>query len=105
GQNGASVLRRMAAVAENELVIVLGKLQGRGHLLVGQRPVAGVVIQIIGAILEKDADRLARGLADLSRIDISAADVREAADMAQDFAKQVGAFPGRGEGTDASRAE
>ncbi len=64
GQNGAGVLAVVAAIAVDELVIVLGELQGRGHLLVGQGPITGWIIQIAGAILEKDTDRLAGGLTD-----------------------------------------
>ncbi len=48
------------ALAEDELIIVLRKRQGLGHLLVGQRPVAVVVVEVVGAVLEEDADRLLR---------------------------------------------
>src|SRR4051812_46313236 len=48
-QDGAAVLAVVAAVAVDELVVVLHVLQRRRHLLVGQRPVAVFVVQVAAA--------------------------------------------------------
>ena len=64
GQDRSAVLAVVAPVAEHELVVVLLVLQRRRHLLVGQRPVAVLVVQVARAVLQEDADRLLLGLAD-----------------------------------------
>src|SRR5262245_49263312 len=56
GQDGATMFAIVLAVAVLELVVVLGPFQGGSHLLVGQRPVAVEVVQVIGAVLQKDTD-------------------------------------------------
>src|SRR5262249_55717779 len=89
GQNCPRVFAVVATVAVDELVIVLGELQGGGHLLIRQGPVAGLIIQIMRAVLQEDSNRLPRGLTNLSRIHVAAADVGETPDMAQHLAKQV----------------
>ena len=97
----------VAAVAEDGLIVVAGELQRGGHLLGGDEPVAELVIEIVGAILHEHADRLgvAFGLADHEWVIVAAADVVEAADMAEDFAKSIGPIPGDGEGADAAGAD
>ena len=62
-----------------ELVIVTGKLERRSHLLIGQGPTAVEIIQVLGAILEENADRFFLGLAQERWIDVSAANVGETA--------------------------
>ena len=58
------------------------------------------------AVLQEDADRLALGLADQARVDVAAADVGEAADVAESTLRElVGPLPGDGEGADAARAD
>lgn len=54
----------VGAVAEDEAVVVAGPLQGGGHLLVGEGPVAEFPVQVVGAALQEDADRLAGSFAD-----------------------------------------
>src|SRR5699024_8152949 len=46
GQDRAAVNTAMAAFAEFELVVVLGKLQCRGHLLIRERPVTVQIVEI-----------------------------------------------------------
>ena len=71
----------MAAHARNEFVIVLGEGQGLVHLQVREPPVAVGVVQVLLAVLKKHADGfLGLGLADERRVNVAAADVREAAD-------------------------
>src|SRR5262249_33462248 len=107
GQDRAAMLAVMAAVAVLKFVIVLGKLQSERHLLIGEWPVAVLVIQIGGAGLEEEPDRLwaLLGFAHKCRIDIAAADIGEAADMAQHLAEQVGPLPSDRESADAAGAD
>src|SRR3954470_9981559 len=91
GQDRAAVLAVVAPVAGDELVVVLGKLQRRRHLLVGEEPVAERIVQIVRPVLQKYSDRLGRlSLADQRRVVMAAADVGEAADVAEHLAKCVG---------------
>jgi len=62
-----------------ELIIVTGKFERRSHLLIGQGPTAVKIIQVLGAILQEDADRLLLGLAQERWINVSAANVGETA--------------------------
>ena len=48
------------APAEGEPIVVLLEREGPGHLLVRQRPVAVLVVQVVGPVLEEDANRLPR---------------------------------------------
>ena len=98
------MLVRVRADAELELVVVALELQRRRHLLVGQRPVAVRVVEIVAAVLQEDAERLAVALADHRGVDVAAADVGEAADVAEHLAKRVGPLPGDGERADAAGA-
>ena len=61
---------------------------------------ATVVVQ---AILEKDADGLALALTDEVGINVPAADVREAADGADDFAELIRPLPRNGKRANGSR--
>src|SRR5690606_3483207 len=87
GQDRAAVHAAMAAGSADKLVVVLFKLQCFRHLLVREPPVAVFVVDVVLAILQEDAERLRIRLANQSGIDMAAADVGEAADMAQHFAK------------------
>src|SRR5262245_36404905 len=102
-QDGAAVVVRMSALAEDILQVVTLLLQSRDHGLVLEEPVAGGVAGVavvLAAVLNEDADRLAVGLADQLRVDVPPADVGEAADQADHLAELVGALPGHGEGAD-----
>src|SRR5206468_9157085 len=55
-------------------------------------------------VLQKDADRLVLRFANQTGIDVSAADVGEAADVAQDLAEEIGPLPGDRERANAPRA-
>src|SRR5881394_4343218 len=94
-------------------VIILRKLQRRRHLLVGQKPVAMRIVQVIGAILEEHANRLWRSFANQRRIYIATAaagyvwlecDAGKTADLAENFAKLIGPLPGDGKGADSPGA-
>ena len=71
----------VGAVAEFKSMIVSGKPQRRFHLLVGQRPIAMEVVQVVRAVLEKDAQRFALALPDQGRVDMTAAYIGEAANV------------------------
>ena len=49
------------AVAEDELVILAGELEGGGHVLIGEGPVAVLVVEVVPAVLQEDADLAAEG--------------------------------------------
>ncbi len=111
-QDGAAVAVAVEAVAVDELVIVVGELEGLGHLLVGQRPVAVIVVQVVAAVLEEGADRLLRRLADQGLVVVAAlapgraaGDVREAADPREHLAELVRPLPGDGPGADPAAAD
>src|SRR6266852_5430392 len=87
GQERAAVLVRVTAVAVLEAVVVAPELQRGRHLLVRERPVPELVVEVVRAVLEEDADRPDRSLPDERGVDVSAADVREAADVADDLAE------------------
>ena len=56
GEEGAAVFVGVATVAEVEAVVVFGEFEGGGHLLVGEGPVAVGVVEVVGAVLEEDAE-------------------------------------------------
>src|SRR5882757_4413295 len=58
GEDGAALLAGVAAVAEDELIIVAGEFQGGGHVLGAEGPVAVEVVEVVAAVLEEDADGL-----------------------------------------------
>src|SRR4051812_9872595 len=92
----------VGAVAVFEAAVVAGELQGGSHFLIRERPVAELIVQIVRAVLQEDAERFVLGLANLFRINVSATDVGKATDVAEDFAKRVGPFPGDGESANAA---
>ena len=63
------------------------------------------IVEIGRAVLQEDSQWLLLGLTDQGVIVVSAANVGEAADVADDSAKLIGAFPCDGERTDASRTD
>ena len=63
--------------------VVAGHLERREQLLVGQEPVADVVVQIARAVLQVDAQRLRFGLADERREVVTAAEPDVGADGAE----------------------
>src|SRR5262245_65475 len=105
GHDGATVLAAVEALAELEAVVVALELQGRRHLLVGQRPVAELVVQVLPAALQEHADGLLRLRADQGRVDVAAADVRETADVRQHLAELVRHLPRGRERADAARTD
>ena len=64
------------------------------------------IVEIVGAVLKEDAERLGGGFgfSNEAGVNVTAADVGEATDVADDFAKGVRAFPSDGEGSDAAGA-
>ena len=83
-------------------MIVAFELQRVFHLQIREPPVAVFVVQIILTVLQEHADRFAIGLANQSLVIVTAADVGEAADMAQHFAEPFRVFPRCRERTDAA---
>src|SRR2546423_4115531 len=53
-QDRAAVDARVHALAEDELVVVLRELERGGHLLVRQRPVAELVVEVVRAVLRSE---------------------------------------------------
>lgn len=92
----------VSALATNEPVVPVGKLQRDIHLKIRQPPVAVCVVEIVRAVLQKYADRFPFRLADQRRVNVTAADVGEAADVAEHFAELVRTFPRDREGTNAA---
>ena len=73
-----------------------------GDVVVGNGPAANDEVQVAGAALEKDAQRLGRTLADAQRVVVPAPEVDKAAAVAHDLGECLGVFPGGGEGTNAA---
>src|SRR5262252_10980482 len=111
-QNRAPVPVTVEAVPPFEFEIVLGVSQRFGHLLVGQGPIAMLIVQIVFAVLQEDADRFLRSLANQRLVIVSAfaqrrpaGDVGKAADPRQNFAELIRALPRDGERADAAAAD
>ena len=62
----------MAALAIFKFVIIFHKLERRGHLLIGERPVAVQVVEVVAAFLQENADRFFLGFANDAGDDIAA---------------------------------
>src|SRR2546423_11456133 len=103
GQGCPAMFSVVAAIAEFELIVIPCKFQRSGHLLVRERPTAVQVIQIIRAILQKNANRLLWRSPNDRGINVSTANIREAADVAQDFAKRICPFPSNSPGANSAR--
>src|SRR5215468_1735359 len=93
----------VGALAVVEFDVVFTECQSRKHLLVGERPVAKIIIEIVTAILQKYAQRFfVATAADHTGVGIAAANVGEAADVREHFAELVGPLPGNSERTDSA---
>src|SRR6476620_10513866 len=110
-QDRAAVTIAVEALPDLEAVVVPRKRQRFREGLVGERPVAVRVVQIVRAILQEHADRLARGLAYERLVvvsafpyGLSARDVREASAPREHLAELVRPFPRDGERADAAAA-
>ena len=95
----------VAAVAELEPVVVAFELQRCGHFLIGERPTAVQVVEVIRSVLQEDSQRLLFLLANQRWIDVPAPNVREAADVAEHLAKLIGPLPRDRERADAARTD
>ena len=62
GQDRAAVLQVVLAFAVNELVIPAHEIQRRRHLLIGQRPVAVRVVEVISTGLQEHLHRFLLGV-------------------------------------------
>ena len=80
-------------VAIFQMIIIFHERQSGGHLQVGQRPTAPGDVEIFAASLQVDADGFRRCVADHGRVLMTTANICEAADMAEHFAKLVRSFP------------
>src|SRR5207244_1494737 len=96
GQDRAAVFGVVAFAAELELVVVTHEFQRGGHLLIRQRPVSMKIVEVVRAVLQKDADRFLFGFSDQRLVVVAAANVREAADRAEHFAEFVRTLPRHG---------
>src|SRR4051812_24064517 len=83
----------VATVSQLELVIVTFELQRSRHLLIGQRPVAMKIVEVVLAILKEDSNRLFGRFADESGVIVPLSDVGKASDLTEDFMEQIGPFP------------
>jgi len=83
------VIAVVAAFAVDEFVVVLCELQRGRHFEIRERPVAVSVVEVVAAVLQKDSQGLALRFANQRRIDVAAANVREAADMTQHLAYTI----------------
>ncbi len=104
GEKHAAFLDAVAAFGGDELVIVFCEGEGFGHLLVGEPPVAVGIVEILSAVLKPNAQRAFVLLANEGGVNVSAADVGEAADVADDLAEEVGSLPRDGEGANSAGA-
>src|SRR5688572_15028479 len=85
-------------------MIVAHELERRRHVLVRERPVPMQVVEIVAAILQEHAERLGGfSLPDQRRVNVSAANVGEAANMTDDLAERIGSLPRDGECRDPAR--
>ena len=96
-QYRATVVAVVRAFAIVELDIVILEFERGEHLLVCQPPVSVLVVQVVGAVLKVDPNRLFLGLADDPGIGVTVSDVGKAADVTEHFAELIRAFPGDGE--------
>src|SRR5438876_10148505 len=93
----------MRADAADELVVVPFERQRLLHLQVRQPPVAGLIVEVVLAVLEADADILLGRFADDAGVTVAAAEVREAADRGPDLAEFVRLLPGDRPRADSAR--
>ncbi len=93
----------MKTLGPFEMVIVVVKGEGLGDEFIGGGPVAEGIVEVILSAEEVDAEGFGFGEANEGGVGVAAADIGEATHPREDFAELVGAFPGGGEGADASR--
>src|SRR5262245_51418870 len=93
----------VGAVSKHKLMIVTHKPQRGSHGLVRQRPVSVQIIQIVGAILQKDTDGFALRLADQRGVIMAAANVCETANRRKHLPELIGPLPRDGERANATR--
>ena len=96
------MLAVVGAFTEHELVIVTGELERGRHVLIRERPVAELIVEIIATILKEDAQGLLLRLANHGGIHIAATNVGEGTDVADHLAEGFGMLPGDGESADAA---
>ena len=82
--------------------VIVFEFQGRIHLLVRQRPIAMLIVQIVVSVLKVNSNRLHVGFSNEARVSVSVADVGEATDMADNFSKFVWSLPSNGERADSA---
>ena len=104
GKDRRRVPRVVLAVAPLVAHVVAGVLERRQHVLVGDEPAAGVVVQVVPAVLQEDANRLRLGLADQHREAVAAAQAHVGADGAEHAPERVGPLPGGDERRDGAAA-
>src|SRR6266487_1233574 len=100
-ENGPAVAIAVEAVPVLEPVVVPGVRQGLRQRLIGERPVAVRVVEIVFAVLQEDAYGLARCCLANERLvvvpafscGLAAGDIGKAADPGQDLAEFVRTFP------------
>src|SRR5260370_36834021 len=99
GKNDAAVVGVVGAFTEDVFVIVIFFLEGGDEPEVADDPVpAGLPAAIVlRAVLDEDTDGPGIAAENEVGIFVAAADVREAADVAHDFAALIGPLPRDGE--------
>lgn len=102
GKDGAGALTIVTAFIPGVVDFVARPLEGAEHGLVGEEPVAVGVVEVVGAVLEENAQGLGCGFANEGGVVATAADIDVGANGGVDAAKGVGTMPGDGEGTNGS---
>src|SRR5947207_8307581 len=92
------MLAVMAAIAPVMINVVAGEFEGGKHLLISEKPVAAVNIQIVAAVLQENADGLRLGFADQGRIVVAAAQADISPDAGEDAPESIRPLPGCGKG-------
>ena len=113
GEHRAALFVRVRADAPAVIQIVTLLGQGGSHLDVLRVPVPFRIVGrfaatcaaiVVESVLQKNAERFVIGGADEVGINVSAANVREAADGADDFVELIGPLPRDGERADRAAA-
>ena len=102
GQDRGALDVVVAPVSRDEADVVARVLEGAGHRLVPDPPVAAVDVQVAAAVLEEDADRPRLGLADEGGVHVTRAQSGVGADERQHAPERIGPVPGHRERADAS---
>src|SRR5437867_3139454 len=104
GENSGGVLLVVAAIAPGVVHVITRELKRRKHFLIREKPVASVIVQIVGAILKEHSDRPGFRLANQRRIIVASAEAHECADAGEDPAKGIRPLPRCGKGADGPAA-